>query len=297
MEPDIYANVVTRPVNLEKEKYFLSVSGGKDSTAVYLWAVDTFGPTGFTPVFADTDNEHPVTVNYLRNLHLMAGGPEVTIIKRDFTPELARKGLTPSGNVFEDCLRYNGQAPWVRGRFCTRQLKLEPLKDWVMAQTPDDKAPVTMNGIRAQESHRRAKMPPISFDEFFGCILWRPGFYWTTEQIFKIHEAHGVPPNPLYAAGYTRVGCMPCFMATKPNLALLPDWAWERLERWENEIIRLKGPEHSFFQGNRLPGKPPPSVAEVRQWAKTAWGGQQFKILFQDEEDTASCMTGWSICE
>ena len=53
----------------------VSVSGGKDSTALYCWAIEQWGKDGFRAVFADTGNEHPVTYNYVRNMHEMAGGP------------------------------------------------------------------------------------------------------------------------------------------------------------------------------------------------------------------------------
>lgn len=43
-----------------KEVNIISVSGGKDSTALYLLAIEFFGKD-FIPVFADTGNEHPVT--------------------------------------------------------------------------------------------------------------------------------------------------------------------------------------------------------------------------------------------
>lgn len=55
----------------------VSVSGGKDSTALYLWAIEQFGKDGFYPVFADTGHEHPVTLNYLRNLPDWSGGPAI----------------------------------------------------------------------------------------------------------------------------------------------------------------------------------------------------------------------------
>lgn len=44
-----------------------SVSGGKDSTALYCLMVEYYGHD-FVPIFADTGNEHPVTINYVRNL-------------------------------------------------------------------------------------------------------------------------------------------------------------------------------------------------------------------------------------
>jgi len=56
-----------------KDEFFryVSVSGGKDSTAVYIWAIKEFGSSGFRAVFADTTHEHPVTVNYLKFFSLV----------------------------------------------------------------------------------------------------------------------------------------------------------------------------------------------------------------------------------
>lgn len=53
----------------------VSVSGGKDSTTLYCWAIDQFGKDGFRAVFADTGHEHPVTLNYVKKLPWMADGP------------------------------------------------------------------------------------------------------------------------------------------------------------------------------------------------------------------------------
>ena len=43
-----------------------SVSGGKDSTAMMLYLIES--NTSFTPVFCDTGWEHPLTYDYLEYL-------------------------------------------------------------------------------------------------------------------------------------------------------------------------------------------------------------------------------------
>lgn len=84
-----------------------SVSGGKDSTVLYCLMVETYGQN-FVPIFADTGNEHPVTVNYVRNLHTMAGGPPAHIVKADFSEKISKqvssKNKTISGNPFMDMM-------------------------------------------------------------------------------------------------------------------------------------------------------------------------------------------------
>lgn len=72
-----------------------SVSGGKDSTALYLLMMEYHGQD-FLPIFANTGHEHPVTLNYVRNLHHMTGGPEVQFVEADFESRLNRKGFNRS---------------------------------------------------------------------------------------------------------------------------------------------------------------------------------------------------------
>ena len=299
MEPPLYLGTTPYPTDPEKERYVLAASGGKDSTAVYCWAVETLGQNGFEAVFMDTDHEHPVTVNYVRNLHAMAGGPEVQFIRADFSERLAKKGVEPSGNAFQDMLIVNGRAPAQMTRFCTRQLKMEPMAKWLMATTPDHLKPVVITGIRAGESVRRSGLGERSWDGFWGCQLWRPGFNWSEEQVWNILEKKGVPPNPLYALGWSRVGCFPCIMARKSDLALLPEWAWERLEYWETEILMKakEGEQRTFFQANILPGEGLKTVQMVREWARTSRGGRQFDLFWEEPEDAPSCLASWGTCE
>ena len=89
----------------------VSVSGGKDSTALYIWAIQHFGRDGFKAIFADTGNEHPITLNYVRNLPSMAGGPAVQWVKADFELRLDRKGIEPTNSVLLDLCLIKGRVP------------------------------------------------------------------------------------------------------------------------------------------------------------------------------------------
>lgn len=53
-------------------KHVLSYSGGKDSTAMYLLALEQ--GWDFLPVFADTGNEHEITYDYVNSLAARSGG-------------------------------------------------------------------------------------------------------------------------------------------------------------------------------------------------------------------------------
>lgn len=71
------------------KQHVLSFSGGKDSTAMYLHAMES--GRDFLPVFADTGNEHEITLDYVRDLPRRTGGPAIRWVKADFSDDFERK--------------------------------------------------------------------------------------------------------------------------------------------------------------------------------------------------------------
>lgn len=268
----------------------VSVSGGKDSTALYLWAIEQWGKDGFRAVFADTGHEHPVTYNYVRNMPEMAKGPEVEWVKADFSAKLQEKGKPVSNSPFQDLIVWKGRAPSARAQFCTEHLKLRPIKEWLEAIRGDAEV-VMYTGIRAGESERRSKMPEREWADIYDCYTERPLLRWTEEEVFAFIKSRGVEPNPLYANGSARVGCYPCIHSSKAELASMPDWAWDRIEQYEKTVGR------SWFSAGKIPGVFIPTIQDVKEWSKTARGGVQFEMFSEDAKDVPSCMSTWGACE
>lgn len=294
----------------------VSVSGGKDSTALYFWAIDQFGKDGFRAVFADTGHEHPVTYNYLRNMHTFGNGgmgPQVEWVRSDFTDKVKAKGRTPSGNPFLDMWLWKGRAPSAKAQFCTENLKLAPIRDWINSIRSHHEVEIYV-GIRAGESARRAKMAEEEDSEYYDATVKRPLLRWTEENVFKFLESKGVEPNPLYQNGFARVGCYPCIHSRKSELASMPDWAWEKLAEWEKlagrtwfsfgeipltneqklEILKANGDQKKISE---LKDKFSPRVQQVREWTRTSRGGKQFDMFAPDGKDVPSCMSTWGVCE
>jgi 3'-phosphoadenosine 5'-phosphosulfate sulfotransferase (PAPS reductase)/FAD synthetase len=295
-------------------KRIVSVSGGKDSTALYLWAIEQWGKDGFRAVFADTGNEHPVTYNYVRNLHLMAGGPKVDFVCADFRKDVQRifenvdksnsehvkarvarnhylktVGFT-TGNVFLDMMIAKGAIPRANRQFCTKELKMDPIKKWLEGWRQDSDTIEMYVGIRAEESEKRAKMAEQEWSDFYNCDFFRPLLRWKIDQVWKLLEKYEVPPNPLYNAGeYKRVGCFPCIHITKSEIATLPDWVWGKLQHWETVL----GDSWFVYKG----GETTPSLQQVREWARTSRGGKQFAMFPAESRDVPSCMSTWGVCE
>lgn len=291
----------------------VSVSGGKDSTALYCWAIERWGKDGFVAVFADTGHEHPVTLNYVRNLAAMAGGPDIVWVKGDFSERLRKRAASSdadtnaqtvfernrkwleannftSGSPFLDMMLWKGRAPSSKAQFCTEHVKLRPIAEWLETIRGDRDA-VMYTGIRAGESERRSKMPEREWMGLYDCYTERPLLHWTEHQVFDFLKVKGVPPNPLYDHGFVRVGCFPCIHARKFDLARLPDWAWDKLADWEALLGR------SWFSPGLVPGKFIPTIQDAREWATTSRGGRQQDMFAPDQADVPSCMSTWGACE
>src|SRR5690606_19477352 len=66
----------------------ISISGGKDSTALWLLARE-METENMKVIFSDVGHEHPETYKYIEYLQKELG--EITIIKPDFTEQIMRK--------------------------------------------------------------------------------------------------------------------------------------------------------------------------------------------------------------
>ena len=71
------------------EHNIISVSGGKDSTALLLLALERVPESSLEAVFADTGHEHPQTYEYIAYLSDQVF--PIRVIRADFSADIARK--------------------------------------------------------------------------------------------------------------------------------------------------------------------------------------------------------------
>ncbi len=307
----------------------ISISGGKDSTALALLAIER-NTENMEFVFADTGHEHLLTLKYLDYLESVIG--PITRVKADFSKQMKtrrdnlqklweKEGISqskidrvkelcrPTGIPFLDLCLLKGRFPSTRARFCSAELKHAPIDDHVItpALAVYDEV-ISWQGVRAEESPSRARLSEREYvDNVCGLTNYRPILKWTVSQVFAMHKKHSVDPNPLYSMGMGRVGCMPCIHARKAEINEIANRFPEEIERvaeWEMLVSEAsKRNISTFFAADKTPlltNEQDPDrrsrIENIIEWAKTSRGGRQFDLL-SDSEELPLCSSIYGLCE
>lgn len=210
-------------------------SGGKDSTALILWARENLEE--FEAVFCDTGWEHPLTYLYVN---------EINSTLLDGRLRVLRSSLYDG---MRELVQLRKRIPSMKARFCTDELKVQPMIDWL--KTVNDEV-IVYQGIRADESQARAKMTPRQWSDYYDAWVERPLFYWSAENVFDYLKRHSVKPNPLYLLGAKRVGCFPCVLISHQELKAMMKRLPEIKERIR-ELESICG--RTFFMPNYIPDR------------------------------------------
>jgi len=85
-------------------------------------------------------------------------------------------------------------------------------------------------GLRREHSAERSEVELVEIDEEHGGILKvNPLAGWSTEDVRDYLRRHRLPQHPLYAAGYTSIGCAPCTRPVRPGEdERAGRWWWEQ---------------------------------------------------------------------
>lgn len=201
-------------------RHILGLSGGKDSAALAVYLHDKVPNIEY--FFCDTGCELPETYEFLERLKARLG-IEITYLNKELIPKDDPEA------IFKHWLTiYNGFLPSARARWCTRQLKINPLEKFV----GDDEA-ISYIAIRADEdrdgyiSAKDNINPAYPFKE--------AGI--KKKDVYRILEESGIG-MPKYYEWRSRSGCYFCFFQRKIEWIGLyenhPD-LFEKAARYENE--------------------------------------------------------------
>lgn len=170
----------------KQPRHILSLSGGKDSTALALYMRGKVPELEY--VFCDTRKELPETYTYLDQIEAFLGQKIIRI---------------ESTRGFDHWLdRFQGFLPSTQIRWCTTYLKVKPFEDYI-----GDDPVINYVGLRADENRdaRISSKPNIQVVYPFK----EDGINYNGVERILRESGIGMPPYTQW--GRTRSGCYFCF--------------------------------------------------------------------------------------
>lgn len=279
--------------------YHFGISGGKDSTALLLWAIHESGydKRRIIASFCDTGNEDEITYDYIR------------MISREVHPI---QWLYPPLDFYA-LAKKKGRFPSARARFCTQYLKMEVTQKYikqVMRYCPV----ILHSGVRAEESEARSKLSDRGFDDYYACEVYRPLLNWSIDEVWSYLSKYNVPRNALYDYGARRVGCFPCVMSSKKEIEIIANKFPDRIDKirfYESEEFWDGENSHTFFARDKVPEYQRtrlitahdgiqmyvPTIDDVVRWSRTSRGGYQIGMEFDNDDKLLLCESSLGYCE
>ncbi|HMX98976.1 MAG TPA: phosphoadenosine phosphosulfate reductase family protein [Agitococcus sp.] len=209
------------------EHHVLGLSGGKDSAALAIYMRQNYPDINIRYFFTDTGKELPEVYEFLAKLEGFLGKPVERINgDRDFD-----FWLKQFGNFL----------PSAQTRWCTRQLKLAPFKQWIKPWLDKGDKVYSYVAIRADEEHREGL---ISQHENLKVVLPFRQQGIDKAGIYEILEASGVG-LPTYYEWRSRSGCTFCFFQQKIEWVRLKERhpeAFEDAKSYEKTAVESGSP-------------------------------------------------------
>lgn len=158
-------------------------------------------------------------------------------------------------------------------------------------------------GKNDEKFHTYRKKEVVIFCEKYMDDLLRPVFDWSGQDVIDYSILNGIPPNPLYSKGMSRVGCFPCIMCNQGEILSLLNHFPERLKEIQAYEERL---DSSFFKPDYIPERFRTGSA-VNKKGKTVRFSRAIDVenyvksknatLDMFDPEPTSCMSFYGTCE
>lgn len=214
-------------------RHVMGISGGKDSAALAIYLRDRVPDMEY--FFCDTGAELPETYEFLARLE-SALGKRITRLNAD--------------RDFEHWLQvYQGALPSPQMRWCTKNLKIRPLEDWI-----GDEPTISYVAIRSDE----ARNGYISTKPNITAVMPFKEDGIDRAGVQRILDESGLG-LPAYYEWRTRSGCYFCFYQRKHEWVGLADRHPELFEqavameeKAGYEATAMQGRQYTWSQGETL---------------------------------------------
>ncbi len=227
----------------------VSFSGGKDSLATLLLALNTIGEAPI--MFNDTGIELPETVEHVKE------------IADKYGLELLEAS---AGDKFWSSVKVFGP-PARDYRWCCKVCKLIPIAKALKERFPNGS--INLVGQRRFESLARARSPSIWRNKWIpNVIAASPIMNWSALHVWMYLMWKRAKANPLYFMGLDRIGCWLCPACELAEFKLIENIHPELWIKWEREL-------YSWAKQKGLPNE----WVKYGLWRWQKIPGDQIKIM------------------
>jgi 3'-phosphoadenosine 5'-phosphosulfate sulfotransferase (PAPS reductase)/FAD synthetase len=252
-----------KPISIPSEAYtadkiIVNHSGGKDSQAMLAALVSAGLKDKLLIVHSDLGEMEWEPMHQW--IEATSFGVPVVVVKPDL-------------DFFELCRKYK-RLPSGLARFCTSELKTNPINRWIKRYCAEQGFThvVSCLGLRAEESPLRAKKQALirgkASTKAVTITEWLPILDYKLADVWTAIEHVGQKPHQVYSKGFSRLSCVFCVfgkleehrMASELRPKLFDKVA--RLERELGKTIRLRQ-EKGVKLPKYLPEYIQPSVHKV----------------------------------
>lgn len=227
----------------KKERHILSLSGGKDSTALAIYMRDRVPDMEY--VFCDTGEELKETYEYLDQIEAYLG--------KKITRLNDRAG-------FEHWLKvFGGYLPGPRMRWCTKMLKLKPFEKYI-----GDDPVIGYVGIRADEERKGY----INGKDNIKTVYPFKDDGIDYDGVMNILQDSGIGMPPYMNWGRTHSGCYFCFFQKKIEWVRLLETYPADFNKAQNfeKISNQMGKTYTWIEGLPLSElRKPKNIKRIRE--------------------------------
>lgn len=203
----------------------VNISGGKDSSALMLWALANFPKEKLTFIHAEIDIDWKETLPLVHEqcAHLGVEAIVVRATHADGSPKGFLSKLTSPRKDRETGENKQQMFPDMGNRWCTSELKMAPISKW-MNNNCEGKI-LNLMGERAEESSKRAALEEVRHDaknskasrEVWNCS---PIHKLSESQVWEMIHKAKVPVHPCYSWGVKRASCAICIFSSNEDIKL-----------------------------------------------------------------------------
>lgn len=193
---------------LNKKKFTVLFSGGKDSTAALLWTLEHIRHGNWNVLYIEIPgNTHPLCTKYV--VELCDGF------------DIASKLIVARNKKYDfyECLRRWGVPIIGKYRWCMYNFKIKVIKRYAYG--------VQVTGVKKSDSHMRRKREKVEFFKLTKTIAVNPLANWSTKQVLNYLKEHNVKVNPCYKKYGHSGNCMFCPYHNKTQIVRTlqdPEW-------------------------------------------------------------------------